>query len=55
LRSLLPTVEHNGVATAAEIEVDSLAERLLEDAVSRKAIVFTPRLVGAWASAPQPR
>jgi hypothetical protein len=54
LRSLLLTVEHNGVATAAEIEVDSLADRLLEDADSRKAIVFTPRLVGAWASAPQP-
>jgi ubiquinone/menaquinone biosynthesis C-methylase UbiE len=52
LRSLLPTVERNGVATAAEIEIDTLADRLREDAVARHAVVFTPRLVGAWSLAP---
>jgi hypothetical protein len=50
LRSLLPTIERNGVATAAEIEIDTLADRLRKDAISREAVVFTPRLVGAWAS-----
>jgi ubiquinone/menaquinone biosynthesis C-methylase UbiE len=51
LRSLLPTLERNGVATAKEIEIDTLANRLREDAVARHAVMFTPRLVGAWARA----
>ena len=54
LRSLLPTLERNGVATATEIEIDTLAERLREDAVARHAVMFTPRLVGAWVRAMQP-
>jgi ubiquinone/menaquinone biosynthesis C-methylase UbiE len=54
LRSLLPTLERSGVATATEIEIDTLAERLREDAVARHAVMFTPRLVGAWARAMQP-
>jgi hypothetical protein len=49
----MPTIERNGVATPAEIEIDTLAERLREDAVSRQAVVFTPRLVGAWAKKAQ--
>jgi hypothetical protein len=48
LRSLLPAVERNRVATATEIEIDTLASRLREDAVARHAVVFTARLVGAW-------
>lgn len=51
LRSLLPTLERNGVATATEIEIDTLASRMREDAVARHAVMFTPRLVGAWARA----
>lgn len=54
LRSLLPTLERNGIATAREIEIDMLAERLREDAVAHHAVMFTPRLVGAWARAMQP-
>jgi ubiquinone/menaquinone biosynthesis C-methylase UbiE len=52
LRSLLPTVERNGIATAAEVDIETLAERLRDDAVSRRAVLFTPRLVGAWAKVP---
>ena len=54
LRSLLPTLERNRVATAAEIEIDTLANRLREDAIARHAVMFAPRLVGAWARATQP-
>ena len=54
LRSLLPTLERNGIATATEIEIDTLSNRLREDAVIRQAVMFTPRLVGAWARAMQP-
>ena len=53
LRSLLPTLERNGVATASEIEIDTLANRLREDAVARHAVMFAPRLVSAWAGAIQ--
>jgi ubiquinone/menaquinone biosynthesis C-methylase UbiE len=54
LRSLLPSVENNRVATASEIEIDTLANRLREDAIARRAVMFTPRLVGAWARTMQP-
>jgi 2-polyprenyl-6-methoxyphenol hydroxylase-like FAD-dependent oxidoreductase len=32
---------------AAEIETDTLANRLRQDAISRRAVAFTARLVGA--------
>jgi hypothetical protein len=54
LRSLLPTFERYRVATATEIEIDTLANRLREDAVARHAVMFAPRLVSAWARAMQP-
>jgi ubiquinone/menaquinone biosynthesis C-methylase UbiE len=54
LHSLLPTLERNRVATAAEIEIDTLANRLREDAIARHAVMFAPRFVGAWARPMQP-
>jgi hypothetical protein len=54
VRSLLPTIERHGIATAADVEIDTLADRFRADAVSREAIVFVPRLVGAWARTPDP-
>jgi hypothetical protein len=48
LRSLLPYIERNGIATAAEIGVDTLATRLRDDAVANDRVTFLPRLVGAW-------
>jgi ubiquinone/menaquinone biosynthesis C-methylase UbiE len=54
LHSLLPTLERNRVATATEIEIDTLANRLREDAIARQAVMFTPRFVRAWARTMQP-
>jgi ubiquinone/menaquinone biosynthesis C-methylase UbiE len=54
VRSLLPTIERHGIATAADVQIDTLADRFRADAVSREAIVFVPRLVGAWARTPNP-
>lgn len=48
LHSVLPTVERNSIATEEEIEIDTLEAGLRKDAVLRDAVVFTPRLVGAW-------
>ena len=52
IRSLLPYMEQFGVATAEEIGLDTLAERLRRDAVAGNNCIFLPRLVGAWARVP---
>ncbi|WP_167484029.1 class I SAM-dependent methyltransferase [Mesorhizobium tamadayense] len=52
LRSLLPMAERLGIATADEIEVDTLAERLCREAVEQRSCVMTPPFVGAWANVP---
>ena len=48
LCSLLPFIEGSGIATAAEIGIDTLAARLRDDAVANERVTFLPRLVGAW-------
>jgi hypothetical protein len=48
VRSLLPMAERHGVATAAEVAVDGLAERLRAEAVVNNACIMLPPLVGAW-------
>lgn len=55
LRSLLPLVLEFGIATAEEVEIDTLAERLREEAVRCSGVVKLPDLVGAWARMPQRR
>jgi 2-polyprenyl-3-methyl-5-hydroxy-6-metoxy-1,4-benzoquinol methylase len=52
LRSLLPFVERTHVATAAEIDIDSLAVRMHEDALAHERVMFLPRVVGAWTAVP---
>lgn len=49
IQSLLPVMEQLGIATAAEANVPTLAQRLREEAIARKAIAFSPALIGAWA------
>jgi ubiquinone/menaquinone biosynthesis C-methylase UbiE len=46
LRSLLPMAERVGVTTAAEMGIDTLAERLRREAVGQQACVMTPPLCG---------
>jgi ubiquinone/menaquinone biosynthesis C-methylase UbiE len=52
LRSLLPMTERLGVATAAEIAIDTVAERLREEAIKNNACIMLPPLVGAWTHMP---
>ncbi len=47
-RSLLPLMERTGVATAAEVDVDTLAARIRDEVVAADASVVTPPLIGAW-------
>jgi hypothetical protein len=51
-RTLLPAMERTGVATAAEIDVDTLAERLRREAMKVDATEVTPPFVGASARKP---
>jgi len=49
IMSLVPTMEKLGIASAAEIDVDTLAARLRDAAVAGDHCIFMPRLIGAWA------
>jgi SAM-dependent methyltransferase len=51
-RTLLPLMERTGVATAAEVGVDTLAVRLREEIVAADATVVPPPLIGAWTRTP---
>jgi hypothetical protein len=46
--TLLPLMERTGVATAATVEVETLAARLREAAVAAGATLVAPPLIGAW-------
>lgn len=48
LRSMLPLAEQLGVASAGEVDVDTLADRLRAEAVAAGAVVKAPDVVGAW-------
>ncbi|MCD6032400.1 MAG: methylase involved in ubiquinone/menaquinone biosynthesis [Thermomicrobiales bacterium] len=47
-RSLLPIMERTALASAAEVDVDTLAARIREEAVALEATLVSPALIGAW-------
>src|SRR5215217_4191242 len=47
-RTLLPHIVRLGLATAEQVDIESLASRLRDEAVDRRLTVFSPRWVGAW-------
>jgi hypothetical protein len=49
---LAPTIEQHGIATAAEIGGDTLAERLIQEVRAGGGIVVGRAEVGAWARVP---
>jgi hypothetical protein len=51
-RTLLPLMERTGVATAAEVDIDTLAARLRTETVERKATLVSPLFIGAWTHIP---
>jgi ubiquinone/menaquinone biosynthesis C-methylase UbiE len=48
LRSVLPVMVRLGVATEAEVEIETLAGRLWAEAVSGGGCLALPPLIGAW-------
>lgn len=46
-RTLLPLMQQTGVAAAEEVQVDTLAERMRQEAVAKGCTLISPPLVGA--------
>lgn len=49
MRSLAPAMEALGIAKPEDLGIDTLHQRLLEEASRGDPCIFYPRLVGAWA------
>jgi len=49
VRALLPAIERTGTASAAEIDIDTLEQRIGEALIEHGAIFKPPALAGAWA------
>ena len=50
--SLLPMMERLGMATSADVELETLAARLEAEACAGGGVVMPPPLIGAWARKP---
>lgn len=48
-RSLLPVIEKLRIATATEVDVSSLAQRLRDEVVAANGVVLSPGLIGSWS------
>jgi ubiquinone/menaquinone biosynthesis C-methylase UbiE len=49
VRSLLPVIERLNIATAKELDLSSLAQRMRDEVVAANGVTMTPALVGAWS------
>ena len=47
--SLLPAMEKLKIATAAEVDASSLAQRLRDEVVAANGVVLSPGLIGSWS------
>jgi hypothetical protein len=52
VRTLLPTIVANGIASESEIGIDTLADRISELHASGGLLFKPPALVGCWARVP---
>jgi len=52
VRILLPTVEGLSIASAAQVQIDSLADRMREEVVAKRGVAISYGVVGAWAKKP---
>ena len=52
IHAMLPLIERVGVATAEEVGIETLADRLRTEMVGLRAVAHFPALVGAWVRTP---
>ncbi|HET8524154.1 MAG TPA: class I SAM-dependent methyltransferase [Thermomicrobiales bacterium] len=50
LRSILPLLEQFGIATAAEVDVDTWTDRLAKEVIGRNAVCSAPMIFSAWTT-----
>jgi SAM-dependent methyltransferase len=50
--SMLPIIERQGIASAADIDIPTLSDRLRQDAVDNERVIFPQRVVSAWSHVP---
>lgn len=48
-QTLLPLIIRTGVASAEEVGIETLAERMRAESVALRATLFSPVFIGAWA------
>jgi ubiquinone/menaquinone biosynthesis C-methylase UbiE len=49
IQSLLPAMERLGIATAAEVNLPTLVQRMRDEVMASKGVAFSPALIGAWS------
>jgi SAM-dependent methyltransferase len=52
IRSYLPLMEKSGIATAAEVDIDTLEQRSVDELTATGAVIVCPATVGAWCRLP---
>jgi hypothetical protein len=53
MRGVMPLMERFGIATAADLAPDTLADRLQDELRAANGIVILPPMIGAWARVPK--
>jgi len=48
VRSLVPTLDKLNIASPAEVQIESLAERMRKEVIEHRGVVMSYALVGAW-------
>jgi hypothetical protein len=49
VHSLLPVIEQLRRTSTAELEIDTLEERMRDEALVGKGVALSPALIGAWS------
>jgi SAM-dependent methyltransferase len=52
IRSLLPVLERFGIATASEVDIETLEDRVRDECVRGGGVFVIPELIGAWSRKP---
>lgn len=52
VRSLAPTLEKSKLASATQVKIDTLADRMRREVIAKQGIAMSYGLVGAWARKP---
>jgi SAM-dependent methyltransferase len=52
IQSLLPVMERLKIATAAEVDIPTLAQRMRDEVIAGNGVVVAPALIGAWSQKP---